>query len=428
MRVLEPDPGHQTHHDVLMVSGGLIPLELFEDDPGFLRLVDGLRTLGRVIVFDRRGLGQSDPITDWSRPVIDQWAEDVNTVARAADAKNLVVFAWDGWGIASRFAARCPDLVEHFVLYQPVIGSDESWARRIDTMKPQVHANLTGERDLLGEIAPSRAADPSFREWYARAGRVGASPATAARIWESIFVPDSVCQQLDEIRTRTLVLHRPDSIYAPDGGVEWAASQIRDATVVALDGQDHWPFLGNIDAVIAEITDFVVGERRVPPPERTLAAVLFTDLVDSTRRAVDLGDSKWKALLDRHDRASRSAVDRSGGRVVKSTGDGVLALFPSAGAAVRAAERLCADIAADGLEIRTGIHVGDIDHRGGDVSGLAVHVAARVMAKAGAGELFVTPSVVSAVAGEEGRFESAGSYELKGVPGTWELYRRAPAD
>jgi pimeloyl-ACP methyl ester carboxylesterase len=138
VRVLEPDPAHATHHDVLMVSGGLIPLEVFEDDPGFVRLVDGLRTIGRVIVFDRRGLGLSDPIVDWERPVLEQWTDDVGIVARAVAAKDLVVFGWDGFGIAPRFAARCPDLVHRLVIFQPVMGSGESWATRIARMRPQV--------------------------------------------------------------------------------------------------------------------------------------------------------------------------------------------------------------------------------------------------------------------------------------------------
>jgi class 3 adenylate cyclase/pimeloyl-ACP methyl ester carboxylesterase len=425
VRVLEHDPGRHTEHDVLMVSGGMIPLEVFEDEPGFVRLVDGLRGLGRVILFDRRGIGQSDPITDWARPVIDQWAEDVGTVVREVGASNLVVFAWDGFGIAPRFAARCPDLVHRLVLYQPIVGSERSWRARITGTEPQGITNLSGNDDLLSGIAPSRAADPSFREWYARAGRVGASPATASRIWESIFVPDTARQPLEDVRAPTLVLHRPKSLYAPGDAPGWIASRLADATVVELDGLDHWPFVGDVDAVIAETSTYVVGERRVPAPERTLNAVLFTDLVDSTRRAADVGDARWKSLLDRHDRAAAGAVTRCGGRVVKSTGDGVLALFPSAGAALRAAGRLRDDLVPEGLEIRIGVHVGDVDHRGGDVSGLAVHIAARVMAEAGAGELFVTPSVVAAVAGEQGRFEPVGRFDLKGVPGTWELFRHA---
>lgn len=427
MRVFEADAGHDADHDVLMVAGGLIPLEAFEGDPGFLRLVEGLRAIGRVTVFDRRGIGLSDPIVTWDRPVIEQWADDVAVVARAIAAKRLVVFGWDGFGIATRFAARAPDLVHRLVLFQPVIGSKESWAARIVEMKSQVQANLSGGEDLLAAIAPSRASDPAFRDWYARAGRAGASPATAARVWEDIFDPDTASQELDGVQVPTLVLHRPGSSYAPSGVAEWVASQLRDVTLVEIEGEDHWPFVGNVDGVLAEITDFAVGERRVPPPERTLAAVLFTDLVGSTRRAADLGDARWKTLLERHDRASRAAVIRCAGRLVKTTGDGVLALFPSAGAAVRAAQRLREHLAADELEIRVGIHVGDVDHRGDDVSGLAVNVAARVMAAAGPGEVLVSSSVVAAVAGDADRFVPAGIHNLKGVPGSWDLFRHQPS-
>jgi class 3 adenylate cyclase len=414
-------PGEQ--HDLLMVSGGMIPLEVFEDEPGFVRLVDGLRAIGRVILFDRRGLGLSDPITDWDRPVVDQWADDVVTVANAIAPSNLVLFDWGGFGVASRAALRCPEVLHRLVLYQPIVGPVESWVERIETSQPQGITDLGGNEDLPSRLAPSRATDPSFREWYERAGRVGASPATAARIWASVFTPETSSQQLEDVRAPTLVLHRPASLYGGEEVPGWIASRLPAATLVALEGVDHWPFLGDVDAVIAATTEFVVGERRVPTPQRTLCAVLFTDLVDSTRRAADLGDARWKALLDRHDRVSRAAVDRCSGRVVKSTGDGVLALFPSAGAAVRSACRMRELLADDDLEIRVGIHVGDVDHRGEDVSGLAVNVAARVMSLAGAGEVYVSPSVVAAVAGEAGRFDSVGHFDLKGVPGRWEVFR-----
>jgi class 3 adenylate cyclase/alpha-beta hydrolase superfamily lysophospholipase len=423
MRVLPSTSPEGDQHDLLMVSGGMIPLEVFEDEPGFVRLVDGLRAIGRVIVFDRRGVGLSDPITDWERPVVDQWADDVATIASAIASSNLVLFDWSGFGVASRTAARCPELAHRLVLYQPIVGSLESWVERITTLRPQGITDLAGNEDLPSRLAPSRASDPSFREWYERAGRVGASPATAARIWASVFTPGTAEQPLEDIRTPTLVLHRPASLYGGEDVPSWNASRVPNATLVALDGVDHWPVLGDVDAVIAATSEFVVGERRVPTPERTLCAVLFTDLVDSTRRAAELGDARWKALLDRHDRVSRAAVDRCRGRVVKSTGDGVLALFPSAGAAVRSACRMRELLADDDLEIRVGIHVGDVDRRGDDVSGLAVNVAARVMSLAGAGEVYVSPSVVAAVAGEAGRFDSVGHFDLKGVPGTWEVFR-----
>ncbi len=209
------------------------------------------------------------------------------------------------------------------------------------------------------------------------------------------------------------------------GNRRLAASHTPDATVVELDGADYFPFLGDVDAIIAELGDFVVGERRLPPPQRIIAALMFTDLVASTERASLLGDSQWKSVLDRHDRSVRAAVGSCGGTVVKTTGDGVLALLPSAGAAMRAAERIRDTLAADGLAVRIGIHVGDIDRRGDDISGVGVHIAARAMASANSGQIVVTASVLAAVTGQAATFETLGARILKGVPGTWELFRLA---
>ncbi len=205
-----------------------------------------------------------------------------------------------------------------------------------------------------------------------------------------------------------------------------ARERIPHAEVVELEGCDHFPFVGDVDAVVAEIAEFVVGERRLPAPQRLLSAVLFTDLVGSTERAAALGDADWKSVLDRHDAAVRTIVGRCGGSVIKTTGDGVLALLPSAGVCLRAAGAVRRDLAAEGLDVRIGVHVGDIDRRGDDVSGLAVNIASRAMSKGGAGEIVVTESVVAAVAGQAVTFVPLGTHDLKGVPGEWQLFRLAP--
>ncbi len=304
-------------------------------------------------------------------------------------------------------------------------AADERWTTWLTTRLAPVRGPIVGgveEEDLLARLAPSRAPDPTFREWYERAGRVGASPATAARIWESVARSDAE-QTLHEVIHPTLVLHRPNNTHVPADAVDCVVETLPQATKVEIDGEDHWPFVGDVDAVVAEVAEFTLGERRVPPPDRLLAAVLFTDLVDSTRRAADIGDASWKLLIERHDRSVRKAVGSCSGRVVKTTGDGVLALFPSAGVAVRAAERIRDDLVADDLRVRIGIHVGDVDRRGDDISGLAVNIAARVMAKAGTSEVVVTDSVVSATAGQVASFASTGTHELKGIPGEWYLFR-----
>jgi class 3 adenylate cyclase/alpha-beta hydrolase superfamily lysophospholipase len=413
-------------HDIVMVSGGLFPMESFEGYSGFDRLLEGLREIGRVVVFDRRGVGLSDPPADFDRPILDQWAEDLRAVVDASSAENVVVFAWDGFGVGSRFAARNPECIVKLVLHHPLVAGDDDewWVRRRDLIR----RNLSGEggEELLATIAPSHVSDPSFREWYVRAGRMGASPASASRIWESVFASTLEEQLLEEIDVPTLVLARGDHIYAPPEAVRAAAARIRRVNSVELRGEDLFPFLGDVDAVVAEVSNFVLGERRTPPPQRLLAAVLFTDLVDSTVRAAALGDARWKTLLDRHDAVMRAAVGHCGGTVVKGTGDGVLALLPSASAALQVAARARRELAAEQLDTRIGIHVGDIDRRGDDISGLAVHIAARVMAKAGTSEIFVTESVVAATGGPGPQFEHLGTHDLKGVPGTWTLYRHEP--
>ena len=424
-RVLDADPTVEVARDIVMVSGGLIPMELFEEEAGFIRMLDGLRSLGRVIVFDRRGLGLSDPITSWDRPVADQWADDLAAVVDASDAHDVALVTWDGFGIGSRYAATHPERVSCLVLFEPMIVPDDEWAAWSELAMQRSIANMSGEADILTVVAPSRIADPTFREWYARAGRVGASPSMAPRIWESLLRSDPREALLDGVVAATLVLHRRDNAFVPDNLLTHVGQSFPAATLVELEGRDHFPFVGDVDALIAEIAAFITGERRIPPPQRLLSAVMFTDLVGSTERAASLGDENWKSVLDRHDAAVRVIVGRCGGSVIKTTGDGVLALLPSAGDSLRVAAAVRRDLIAEGLDVRIGVHVGDIDRRGDDVSGLAVNIASRVMSTAGPGEIVVTASVVAAVAGQAVSFESLGAHDLKGVPGTWELFRVA---
>jgi class 3 adenylate cyclase/pimeloyl-ACP methyl ester carboxylesterase len=421
-RVLDAEAEGHSQNDIVMVSGGLFPMEVFEDDPGFVRLLQGLRSFGRMVVFDRRGIGQSDPIVDWERPILDQWADDLSAVVEASGAQDGVVFAWDGYGVATRFAARHSERLRLLVLHQPQAMAEDHWDEWVANRLLLLRENL-GQDTLLEQIAPSRADEASFRDWYRHAGRAGASPATAARIWESVYESRPGDQLLGEVETPTLVLYRRDNVYSPADAVRIAASQIRGATLVELAGADHFPFIGDVDSVVAEIADFVVGQRRLPPPQRLLAALMFTDLVASTERAASLGDTRWKSVLDRHDAVVRAAVGNCGGTVVKTTGDGVLAFLPSAGSAVRAAERIRDQLGVDGLAVRIGIHVSDIDRRGDDISGIGVNITARVMAVADSGEIAVTPSVPIALTGQVAAFETLGTHQLKGVPGEWELFR-----
>jgi class 3 adenylate cyclase len=330
---------------------------------------------------------------------------------------------WDGFGVGSRYAATHPEQVSALVLYEPTIVADADWASWSERRAQRGMANVRGEDDILAQVAPSRIADRTFRDWYARAGRLGASPSMAPRIWGSVMRAHPRDSLYEQVEVPTLVLHRRENRFAIDDVLTLAAERMPHATLVELEGRDHFPFVGDVDALVAEIAQFVVGEWRLPAPQRLLAAVMFTDLVGSTERAASLGDEDWKSVLDRHDATVRAIVGRCGGSVIKTTGDGVLALLPSAGVCVRVATEIRRDLRAEGLDVRIGLHVGDIDRRGDDVSGLAVNIASRAMSKAGAAEIVVTGSVLLAVVGQAVVFEPLGSHELKGIPGAWELFR-----
>jgi class 3 adenylate cyclase len=268
---------------------------------------------------------------------------------------------------------------------------------------------------------PSRIADPDFSEWLSRAGRSGASPAAAVRMWGHLLsYPDSLTPT--GIDVPTLVLRNRECM-TPEQMVRAVAGEIPNADFVQVPGPDNYPVSGDVDPLIAEIARFVTGAPSDLAPQRVVTAVLFTDLVGSTERAVDVGDEQWRSLLDVHDAADRRCVLHHGGRVVKYTGDGVLALLPSATAALETGESIRDQLAERGLQIRVGIHVGDVDVRGDDVSGLTVNIAARIMNCAEGGETLVSSSVRHATLGSGLGFEETGPVQLKGIPEPFTLHR-----
>jgi class 3 adenylate cyclase len=397
------------------------------------RLLDGLSALGVVVLFDRRGIGLSDPITDWSVPLVEQWADDLAAVIADTCADPPVVLSLsDYWGPARLFAAAHPSALSKLVLYEPVgpiVSADLS--RVADQVIPAGRASKRRRgtpqlgKDWIGEVCPSRAADQPFREWWDAAGRTGASPGVASRVYES--PPESCVARLrsahERITVPTLVLRRPANRLGSASLPDPVAEAISDARRVDLPGDDfHW--LGeDVDSLLAEISRFVTGAPRLPQPERMLSAVLFTDLVGSTEQASAAGDRRWRTILDHHDAVIADIVAHNGGEVIKTTGDGVVATFPSADRALTAATAIRASLHEEDLHVRIGVHVGDIERRGDDVAGLAVHIAARVMALARRDEILVTASVPVAVTGAPHHFEPFGEHTLKGVPGSWDLQR-----
>jgi class 3 adenylate cyclase len=403
--------------DIVMVAGMFFPMEALAADRVAARFMAGLAEIGRLTVFDKRGIGLSDPVTDWDRPTSDQWAEDLVAVIEAAGLENAVVVSWDPFGIGRITAARRPDLVDRLVLINPVEGAQALRA----LIEQEGDDNAATHTQPIEKLAfPSRIDDAAFQSWLAQAGRLGASPSTAGRLWESLLSDDGRGLSTP-VTASTLVIHNRDCM-AQAPVVAQVAASIPGAQLVEIAGEDILPIAGDVDAVVAEIAEFVTGAAHVPAPRRRIAAVLFTDLVGSTSRAVDEGDERWRDLLDTHDEITRGCVDRQGGRVIKATGDGVLALMPSASSALRAARTVQERLRADGLQIRAGVHVGDVDERGDDVSGLVVNVAARIMDEAGPDQVLVSESARRAMIGSAFAFTGRRTLELKGVPEEWTVW------
>ncbi len=404
-------------HDVVLLGSGTASMEALFEDPVGVRLLEGLAGLGRLVVFDRRGIGLSDPPADWDAPESKRWGDDLGSVAAAAQVvRPVLVSSRASWTPAVVYCDRHPHDVAAMVTFEPNAP--------LRTQPEVVRRQLAGDIDSIALFCPSRADEPGFREWFTRAGRVGASPALAARAYpvSSDHEVREIEQAASGITVPTLVLRRPASVFSPDRSSDPILALVPGAVRVDLPGEDGLVIGGEVDALLAEVTRFVTGEHRLPAPECALAAVLFSDVVASTERVSALGGERWKRLLDRHDQVARTCVGHRGGTVIKTTGDGIVATLPSAISAVRAAQELRAALGDEGLDVRVGLHVGDVDHRGDDISGLAVNIAARIMHVAAPGEILVSSTVRLAAAAAPVQFQIRGQHPLKGVAGDWELF------
>ena len=329
--------------------------------------------------------------------------------------------------MAALFAATYPERTDALVLYATFAratwapGYEFAWPAEVrDTHMDEAFEHW-GEGLMAGSVAPSQTGDPSFMEWAGRLERLAASPATIRRIFKLIGEFD-VRDVLPSIRVPTLVMHRTDDSFIKVEHSRYVASKIPGARYVELEGDENMFSLGDVEALIGEIEEFLTGTRHEREPDRMLATVMFTDICDSTRRAAEMGDRGWRFLLERHDALFRQALDRHRGREVKRTGDGFLATFDGPARAIRCAASVTEAMGSLGLQIRAGLHTGELEVMGSDLGGLAVHIASRVMGAAAPNEVLVSGTVKDLVVGSGIDFEDRGERELRGVPGEWRLY------
>jgi class 3 adenylate cyclase len=402
--------------DVVLMLAGTASMEAFFEDAIGVRLFGGLADLGRLVVFDRCGIGLSDSRPASANEGFVGWCRDVEAVVAAVgvDAAVLVSHTMGG-AAAFLYCDRHPDQVTALVMFEPApIRVD----RRI------IDRQLSGEIDSVALYCPSRVNEPGFRDWFTRAGQFGASPARAAVAYP--MPTDDEQKRIEQVagrlRTRTLVLRRPAHRLSPDRSSDPILALVPAATRVDLPGDDLSLYGSEVDALLGEVSWFVTGERRLPEPSRVLAAVLVCDVVGSTQRNSAEGDTRWTRLLDVHDATVHGCIGRRGGAVIKTMGDGVLATLPSCSSALHAAEELRSALAKHDLVVRIGIHVGDIDLRGEDIAGLAVVAATRINRIARPGEILLSSIAVGTTVGAPFQFEPRGQHELAGVPGTWDLF------
>jgi class 3 adenylate cyclase len=414
--------------DILLLDQWFSHMEAQWDVPPLAEFRERLASFGRLIMFDKRGSGLSDPIATSALPTVEQWMDDVPTVLDAVGSEQAAVITNLGGGImAMTYAAAHPERVSSLVLVDcfarflvapdyPIGAPQEE----IDRTLAEADADM-GRGLMINLFAPSVAKDDRLRRAWARYERQASSPGATIATVRLIYNSD-VRGLLSSIRVPTLIIHRAG---ARTFGVEhgrYLAEHIPGAKYVELPGIDNLIWAGDQDAILAEIQDFVTGVRPAPEPRRVLATVLFTDIVGSTQLAAEMGDERWRALLGDHNRVVRRQLDRFGGHEVKTVGDGVLATFDGPARAIRCAAAIRGGVHELGLEVRAGLHSGEIEIQPDDIAGLAVHIAARIAALAEAGELLVSGTVKDLVIGSGLVFEERGSHVLKGVPGEWLVF------
>jgi class 3 adenylate cyclase len=414
--------------DLVLVWGTFSHIELIWEDPFSSHFLNRLASFSRLILFDKRGCGLSDRLT--GQPSLEERIDDVRAVMDAVGSERATIFGEsEGGPMSMLFAATHPDRVSSLVLYGAFarwVDEDFEGAYSRSEFEALVDrfVDVWGEGEVLRWFAPTYGTlleGDLLREVGGRFERSAFSPGSFRELM-TINADLDARPIAPTIRVPALVMHRTDDNVVDVRQGRWLGANIPGARYVELSGKDHLPQVGDSEAVAATIEEFMTGAQSSAPADRVLATVLFTDIVDSTRRADEVGDSLWRTILDRHDNVVRSVVAANRGRVVKSTGDGALATFDGPARAISSARAIDKAMAPIGLKVRAGLHCGEVELRDQDIGGIAVHIAARVMSLAQPGEVLVSSTVKDLVAGSPIRFADRGTHTLKGVPDEWRVF------
>jgi pimeloyl-ACP methyl ester carboxylesterase len=418
--------------DLVFVMGWISNIDEFWTEPSFARFLNRLASFSRLIVFDKRGTGLSDRVDEKQLPTIEQRMDDVRAVMDAAGSKKAALFGIsEGGPMSIVFAATYPERTHCLVAFGSYVAARPTagypWGRTEETYQKLFEDIRTGwgQRAVGMDFrAPSRRDDEAFRQWWTRYLVRSATPKTASVLTDMNSHID-IRAALPAISVPALIMHRTGDRSRPVEGSRYMALHIRGAKFVEFGGDDHLPWTMDPEPVLAEIEAFVTGTRPVEEADRVLATVMFADIVDSTQRAAELGDRAWRNQLQDFYGLVREQLRRYRGREIDTAGDGYFATFDGPARGVRCAQAIAKEVSRLGFKIRAGLHTGEVEVVGNKVSGIAVHIGARIAGHAGPGEIVVSNTVKDLVAGSGLQFEDRGMRPLKGVPGEWRLYRAA---
>jgi len=414
--------------DIVFTTGFVGSVDVEWEEPLVRLFYQQMARFSRVIRFDQRGTGASDPISLDALPPWEAFADEIEAVMDATGSERAAIIAGGPAGPgALLFAATRPERVTALVLMHAAVRYLEADDYPMGQSAEELADGQArfGEKWGTGEafdlLYPSRAGDERLRAWYAKLERSITSPGAMAKYQAAILGTDARAL-LPAIGVPTLVLHTPDNDFVPLAWGQYIADNVEGARLVTFPGRDALPFFEHPERMLDTIEEFLTGKGREARPDRQLATVLFTDVVDSTAQAARLGDRRWRALIDLHDSLVADHISAHGGRLVKTTGDGVLATFDGPGRAIRGAAAMRDELDRVGITIRAGIHTGEIEVRGDDVGGIAVHLAARIMALAEPDEIMVSNTVKDLVIGSDIAFADRGLHPLKGFEGQWQVH------